>query len=690
MALILKDRVKENTNTVGTGAVTLTGTFPGYQAFSVIGNANTTYYAIVSQVANEWEVGIGTYTLVGTSVARDTVLSSSSLSSIATISSISQATTTVTVNTAAAHGITAGQVITVNAIANATALVSGATVTILTVGTTNFVAIGAASNTVGVSFTATGAGTGTGTVTLDAQGTGKTVLTASGSILTYAGTSATYTAVTLLTGSAGVLTPFTSGSKDVFVTYPAGRSVYADGTDIIANNAALTPVASGGTGVATLTANYIPYGNGTSPYQSSANLAYNGTTLRVGSTVLLAGITNPAIAGTGSVNDHLQNYVYNANSGTSASANYFAYTNNSTDAAGWGNFGYTSSTFNDAAYTVTGFNETYLFASALNASFTGNMVYATSSTGSANAHQWYVAGFNQVKGAYKMQLNAANLTLAVPIVAGSNAIGCGAITSASGNITATTGNIVATAGNISTTAGSITSATTLTATLGDITATAGNVVASSIRPTAGTTLVSPIALTAGTNLTTSAAGAIEFDGVNIYGTLDTTTGRSSIGLYNQYKLATNGGAINTAIANYFGATSNIALVANALYEIDITAYFLKTTAGTVTWTLTNSAAPTSQNIYYEMSPITGIVAPPGTATMLEGQAVNSTATYSFVTGSLTTAVNHYARFKIQLVNGTGTSLKIQVTQSAGTLTPLAGSIWTARRLNPTNNGTYAA
>jgi len=689
MALIIKDRVKENTNTVGTGPVTLTGTFPGYQAFSVIGNANTTYYAIVSQVANEWEVGIGTYTLVGTSVARDTVLSSSSLSSIAAISSISQATTTVTVNTAAAHGITAGQVITVNAVADATALVSGATVTILTVGTTNFVAIGAASNTVGVSFTATGSGTGTGTVTLDAQGTGKTVLTAGGSILTYAGASATYTAVTLLTGFAGVLTPFTSGSKDVFVTYPAERAVYADGLNIIADNAALTPVSSGGTGLATLQANFIPYGDGANPFANNVNLSYNGTTLRVGTAALLA-VTNPAIAGTGSVNDHIQNYIYNANSGTSASANYFVYTNNSTDAAGWGNFGYTSSTFNDAAYTVTGFNETYLFASALNASFTGNMVYATSSTGSANAHQWYVGGFNQVKGAYKMQLNASNLTLALPIVAGANAIGCGAITSASGGITATTGNIVATAGNISTTAGSITSATTLTATLGNITATAGNVVASSITPTAGTTLVSPIALTAGTNLTSSAAGAIEFDGVNIYGTLDTTTGRSSVGLYNQFKLAANGGAIAAAIANYFGTTSNIALVANALYEIEITAYFLKTTAGTVTWTLTNSAAPTSQNIYYEMSPITGIVAPPGTATMLEGQAVNSTAAYSFVTGSLTTAVNHYARFRIQLVNGTGTSLRIQVTQSAGTLTPLAGSIWTARRLNPTNNGTYAA
>jgi len=47
---------------------------------------------------------------------------------------------------------------------NATAIVPGTEYTILSVGTTNFVAIGAASNTVGVTFTATGTGTGTGTV----------------------------------------------------------------------------------------------------------------------------------------------------------------------------------------------------------------------------------------------------------------------------------------------------------------------------------------------------------------------------------------------------------------------------------------------------------------------------------------------------------------------------------------------
>lgn len=75
MALVLKDRVKETTTTVGTGTITLAGASTGYQAFSVIGNANTTYYAIVGP--SEWEVGLGTYTLSGTTLARTTVLASS-------------------------------------------------------------------------------------------------------------------------------------------------------------------------------------------------------------------------------------------------------------------------------------------------------------------------------------------------------------------------------------------------------------------------------------------------------------------------------------------------------------------------------------------------------------------------------------------------------------------------------------
>jgi hypothetical protein len=39
----------------------------------------------------------------------------------------------------------------------------------------------------------------------------------------------------------------------------------------------ILPVANGGTGLATLTVNRIPYGNGTTAYQSSANLTYDGS-----------------------------------------------------------------------------------------------------------------------------------------------------------------------------------------------------------------------------------------------------------------------------------------------------------------------------------------------------------------------------------------------------------------------------
>jgi len=75
MALVIKDRVKETTTTTGTGTYTLAGAEVGFQSFSTIGNGNTTYYAVTYN--NDWEVGIGTYTSSGTTLARTTILSSS-------------------------------------------------------------------------------------------------------------------------------------------------------------------------------------------------------------------------------------------------------------------------------------------------------------------------------------------------------------------------------------------------------------------------------------------------------------------------------------------------------------------------------------------------------------------------------------------------------------------------------------
>jgi len=86
MSLILADRVQETTTTAGTGTITLAGAVTGYQSFAVIGNGNTTYYCIAGLGTNEWEVGIGTYSSAGTTLARTTILASSNGGSVVTFS----------------------------------------------------------------------------------------------------------------------------------------------------------------------------------------------------------------------------------------------------------------------------------------------------------------------------------------------------------------------------------------------------------------------------------------------------------------------------------------------------------------------------------------------------------------------------------------------------------------------------
>jgi hypothetical protein len=55
----------------------------------------------------------------------------------------------------------------------------------------------------------------------------------------------------LSSSNAGSLVNFAAGTKDVFVTYPAGRSIYADGTTLQTTNSAILPIVSGGTGAST-------------------------------------------------------------------------------------------------------------------------------------------------------------------------------------------------------------------------------------------------------------------------------------------------------------------------------------------------------------------------------------------------------------------------------------------------------
>jgi hypothetical protein len=104
MALVVKDRIQETTTTTGTGTLTLLGAVTGYQSFSVVGNGNTTYYTIAS-TSSEWEVGIGTYTASGTTLARTTVLASSNAGSLVNLSA---GTKNVFVTYPAGYSVTAG------------------------------------------------------------------------------------------------------------------------------------------------------------------------------------------------------------------------------------------------------------------------------------------------------------------------------------------------------------------------------------------------------------------------------------------------------------------------------------------------------------------------------------------------------------------------------------------------------
>jgi hypothetical protein len=78
MALVLKDRVKQTATAPGTGTITLLTTPTGFQAFSAVGNGNTTYFAIVDPTSGAWEVNYGTYTSSGTTLSRNSPPLSSS------------------------------------------------------------------------------------------------------------------------------------------------------------------------------------------------------------------------------------------------------------------------------------------------------------------------------------------------------------------------------------------------------------------------------------------------------------------------------------------------------------------------------------------------------------------------------------------------------------------------------------
>ena len=481
MALVVKDRVQELTTTSGTGTLTLNGAVPGFQSFTTIGN-NTTFYTIYDNIAQAWEVGVGTVTTGSPNqLARTTVLANSNgtttaiplvgnsssvfvtypaeksvnldasgnVSPLGTIASGTWQGTTVGVvyggtGVTSSSGINSvvlrdanSNITANNVLAGYAATVSTASTTVLTAAsayiqrltgstTQTFQLPDATTLPNGAAFIFDNDAGGLLTIVNNASATVDTVPSGGADfiyLISNSTTAGTWTKYAFLPGefdfsatnasfnNATITNAVWNGTAIAAGYGGTGLTTFGSSNYALYSTApnALTagtlPVAAGGTGLTSLTAGYVPYGNGTNAFSNSSTFTYNGTTVTAPAFAANATITGSLNAGafsygtlgysdsnifasfTSSVNSYNQIILQNTNSGNSASTDFIVSNNLATSAAYFGDFGINSSGFSGTG-ALGAANNVYLYSQGTDLAIgtgSSNSIHFVTNANSADA-----------------------------------------------------------------------------------------------------------------------------------------------------------------------------------------------------------------------------------------------------------------------------------------------------------------